>query len=346
MSKIMFCDVIYGTPRGHSYVNRDLIRILKNEGHEVILCKSFNNAITKEFDLPDKIYDNKNKQSLEMGKGQFLDIIETEKPDFCFFNEYGQWNPITYDKLDVCKEKGIKTVGYLIWEKLDFKKQLKHYKKYDVIIAPTGFQTKYMRKNGLYSVKHIPWGVFKEEFDAVEQPQNKKDKTIFLHVAGAGGVDGRKNTGKVIKAFEAIKDDSCELVITDIRAKAFSREDIIKIKKHADVIVNTSKWDTIGLDTCESNMCSKPVLVCDADPMNELVKDNINGFTVKCDMTTSDAVTCPVADVDVEDLSAKMNMLKNKLILETLKNNSRIFAETNFDWMKNKIHFLKIFEEK
>ena len=38
-------------------------------------------------------------------------------------------------------------------------------------------------------------------------------------------------------------------------------------------------------------------------------------------------------------------MLKNKLVLETLKNNSRAFAETNFNWKKNKHHFLKLLRE-
>ena len=136
-----------------------------------------------------------------------------------------------------------------------------------------------------------------------------------------------------------------ELIITHLSAKVFSREDIIRMTKHVDVVVNTAKWDTIGINTLESNVCGKPVIVCDSDPMNELVQNNINGLTVACEIGRSPNVTCPSADVDVDDLALKMGMLKNKLVLKTLQNNSREFAETNFNWKKNKQHFLKLFRD-
>jgi len=342
--KIGMVDVFFGTPKGHSYVNRDIMKFLMEEGHEVHLQRINNTPLGPEFIKPTSM------ESLPVGSGNlskedFVKWIDDKQLDSIFFMEYMQWWDDAYDKLDVCKEKGVKTIGFHVWEKLDFENKLEHYKKYDCIMAPTGFQTKLMRKKGLYKTVHTPWGIDFAEFDSVKKPNTETNTIKFFHCAGSGGVDNRKNTEKVIKAFELINDDSVELIITHLNAKVFSREDIIRMTKHVDVVVNTAKWDTIGLNTLESNACGRPVIVCDADPMNELVQNNVNGLTVACKIGTSEHVTCPSADVDVEDLAAKMNMLKNKLILDTLKNNSRKFAESNFDWKNNKEHFLKLFRE-
>ena len=133
-------------------------------------------------------------------------------------------------------------------------------------------------------------------------------------------------------------------MITHLNSKIFSRNEILAFIKQSDVLVNTSKWDTIGLNTIEANACGIPVIVCDTEPMNELVIDNTNGIVVSGDETTCDAVTCPVFEVDVDVLSQKMSIFKNKSILNILKRNSRAFAEVNFNWKLNKEHFLKIFK--
>jgi len=114
--------------------------------------------------------------------------------------------------------------------------------------------------------------------------------------------------------------------------------------KYADVLVNTAKWDTIGLNSLEANMCGRPVIVVDMDPMNELVKPNINGFIVPGKLGESKIVTCHVYNVNVEELAKKMNICKNKIILDTLKSSSRKYAEINFDWDKNKEFILKHFK--
>jgi len=133
-------------------------------------------------------------------------------------------------------------------------------------------------------------------------------------------------------------------MITHLGSKVFSRNEIISFMKLSDVVVNTSKWDTIGLNTIEANACGVPVIVCDGKPMNELVIDNMNGLLVDGDETTDTNVTCPAIDVNVDALAVKMTICKNKLLLDIMKKNSRKFAETNFDWKNNKNDFLEVFK--
>ena len=96
----------------------------------------------------------------------------------------------------------------------------------------------------------------------------------------------------------------------------------------------------------EANVCGKPVIVTDMDPVNEFMKDNVNALLVPSFLGKSQNVICDVNEISVEDLASKMEMCKNELILKTLKNNARIFAESNFNWKKNNIHFKKLFINK
>jgi glycosyltransferase involved in cell wall biosynthesis len=341
MMKVGFVEVIYGSPKGHSYVNRDVLKILMERGHETHMLRISPCILTDDFPKPASSLDFNN--GAVVPKKIFEYWLDEVHPDICFFNEYAQWWDEDHDKVLICKERGIPTIGYLVWEKLDFDKK-EHYKNYTKIICPTEFQHKLMRKKGIYNTVYIPWGIDFDEIETVKYERSNDEKIIFYHCAGSGGVDDRKNTKAVIAAYSKIEDDNTELIITHIGAKTLTRNDILAFMKCSDVLVNTSKWDTLGLNTLEANACGIPVLVCDAKPMNELVKDKINGMLVSGVENASRNVTCPSCEVDVEDLAKKMSILKNTMILDSLKKSSLKYAQTYFDWKKNKDSIVKVFE--
>jgi len=346
MSKIIgFVGNWYGTAKGHAYVSRDLLKILDDAGNEIHMLRCGDNPIPEEFPIP-------HNGSIENGgeriipKETFEKWLDEKKPEYCIFNEYAQWWDEDHDKIAICKERGIKTIGYLVWEKLDFDKT-GHYNTYWKIICPSNFQTNLMRKNGVYNVVYTPWAVDLKEIDAAPtKDRSKDDKIRFFHCAGSGGVGNRKNTMEVVKAYGLVKDDNTELVITHLGSKIFSREEILTFMKSSDVLINATKWETIGLNTLEANACGIPVIVSNTPPMNEFVTANVNGFLVEGKIGFSEHVTCPSFEIDVEDLAKKMLMCKNKLILETLKTNARVTAEAKFNWEINKEHILKIFEDE
>lgn len=339
MAKVSFISNIYGTPKGHSYVVRDMVKALMSEGHEISMYRILNNPITDEFPKIEKL---KSEYGQYISKEDFENWLDEVKPDYCVFMEYCQWWSEDHDKVEICKERGIKTIGFLVYEKLDWDKA-EHYKLYTKIICPTGFQTKLMRKHGIINTSHIPWGVDFEEIDAVQEPMRRDDKIVFYHCGGSGGVDNRKNTDAVIAAYQKIKDENTDLYITHLNMKTFARKEILAFTKYADVVVNTAKWDTLGLNTLEANACGKPIIVCNTDPMTELVRPGVNGLLVDGDMTTSKFVTCPACNVDIDKLASAMMTCKNKLVLDTLKGNAKKFAEINFNWKENQKDFLSLF---
>jgi len=339
--KIGFVSNFWGTARGHSYVSRELVNILKSAGHETHMYRIGDNQILTEFP---EVTSLKTNPTIKISKEDFEKWLDEINPDYCMFNEYIQWWDEDHDKLEICKERGIKTIGYLVWEKLDWDK-IEHYKLYTKIICPTVFQTKLLRQHGLYNSVHTPWGIDLTETEKITEPEKKDNKVIFYHCAGAGGVDNRKNTSAIIEAYKTIEDKNTDLMITHLNKKQFSRKEIFAFTKYADIVINVSKWDTIGLNTIESNALGRPVIVANAPPMNELIKDRVNGFVVDGKFTKSPNVTCPSYEIDVVELAKKMTICKQKAIVDTLKNNSKKFAETNFDMNKNKKYILELFKE-
>jgi len=302
--KIGFVEVIYGSPKGHSYVIRQLLNTLQEAKHEVHMYRIRNFQIPEEFSMPDTL---ETESSCIISKENFEKWLDKVKPDYCVFMEYAQWWEEDHDKLEICKQRGIKTIGFLVYEKLDWNKA-EHYKKYTSIICPTSFQTKLMRSKGLYNTFHIPWGIDFKEFDAVKEAKRDDKKTVFFHCAGSGGVDNRKNTQKIIEAYKQIQDENTALKITHLGNKVFSRRDIIGLTKYSDVLINTAKWDSIGLncqpqgskiytkngiDTIENIKIGDKVLT--HNNKFEKVINTFTGkndlYTIKCDYTTDIELT-------------------------------------------------------
>ena len=335
--KIGFAGNLYFTPKGHSYVNDLLVRTVLEAGHEAHMYRILDNAVIEEFTHPTSLTTCPDQI---IPKEDFEKWLDEVKPEVCVFTEYAQWWEEDHDKLQICKDRGIKTLGFVVLEKLDIDK-VEHYKLYTHIMCPTMHQRTVMRKMGCYNATYVPWGDFDSNYENIIESKYQTGKTTFLHIAGSGGVDDRKNTNAIIEAYKEVHDSTTDLKITHLNAKAFSKEEILSFMKAADVVVNTSKWDTIGLCTIEANKMGVPVIVADGAPMNELVLNNYNGLTVESEISTSKYVSCPVFNTKHDALVKAFNMCKNPDILGFLKMSAKKFAEKNFDWDKNKKAFLE-----
>lgn len=351
MKNILFLSY-WGWGRGQAYLTLCHVKMLQDSKHKVFILKQGTNRIAEEFKSVDVTiieYPEYNVNP-EFFKKTLLD----NKIDIAFFNEYNQWGNDGNNLVKVAKECGAKAYGWLVWEKWANKEA---YKDYDRLIASTVSFERFYRKQKVRNFTYVPYSIDLNEFTKLRALPARldDDRFIFFHPGGWGGVHNRKNTDVVIEAFDQLNDDNTKLVITsqkplqfnrelnpniEIIDKNLSRQELIDLYYHSNCVVLPSKWESIGLPILESLASGTPVITTNVAPMNEFVREGLNGYLVNPTMSKYPDISVYSADVDVVDLKNKMKSIQNKMLHTVLCRNARHVVEEIYDLEKNK-HYLR-----
>lgn len=360
---------MWGWARGMSYISSNFVDALKTKKYGTHILKFGRNPISSEFPDVDTITEI---DGIEPNTETFIKWIKDNKLTHVIFNEYLQWPQFVKNPdnlIEIAKQQGCKTIGYLIWEKFN-PRDIDIYESYDVIVCQTKAFYKKCRTLGLTNIKQITWGLDLTKYKAT--PTNNK-RVLYFHPGGWGGVHNRKNTDLVLKAFSELKDDTIELVVTTQKTPSgkniqydfkediytephknihifegtLSRKDLLNVYKKCDVVILPSKWEGLGIPFIESLAFGKPVITVDSPPMNEIIKNNVNGCLAGIESVKHyEDIFVPAVLASKDDLKTCINVTKNYLILDTLSKNARKIAEDTYDWNKNMKDFLKVFENE
>jgi glycosyltransferase involved in cell wall biosynthesis len=201
----------------------------------------------------------------------------------------------------------------------------------------------------------IQWGTDTSLFKPFDTPISK-DAVTFFHSAGYGGVNGRKGTGILVRAFQDIKGDAKLVIHSQVPVQKYGREveKIIKKDKRiifiektvsapglyhlGDIYVYPTKLEGIGLSVPEALSCGLPVITTDSAPMNEFVREGLNGSLVCVEkrQTRQDGYYWQETIPDQANLTKKMQYYMNcPEAVSVQKTNARAFAVENLDWEKN-----------
>jgi len=342
---------LYGFPRGQCYVTKCYVKMLK-DAYDIYILKQGTNPTSEEFKL-DNITVTEYPNYI-VNPDFFKKWITENKLDIIVFNEYKQWTDEPDNLVKLANDLGVKTLGYLVWEKF------KRYKNYNRLLAPTRSFERFFRQHKIRNFSYVPYSIDFDEFPKKEKRKNKK--FTFFHPGGFGGFLNRKNTDLVIEAFESLPNvENAELIITSqkplqfnreihhnikIINKELSRKELINLYYKADAVVLPSKWETVGLPILESLASGTPVITVNAPPMNEFIEEGKTGYLCERDMVNYPEVYIDVAETDMIELKKKMdNMMSNEMIHRLLCKNSRKKAEELYDLKKNKKYFLEMLNE-
>ena len=248
--------------------------------------------------------------------------------------------------LDWCKNNGIATVMIINYETIK-KEEFDLYKKNTILMCPVKCTYNLLKNHGFTDLRFIRWAVDDEVF--VPEESQIKPPIKFIHNAGYGGAQWRKNTLAVVEAFEAAcqKNKNIILILKSqrpvkeypekarkiinnngrIRAiiKNLSVIDLIKLYRSCHVSVLPSKWEGIGIPFIESLALGLPVITVNAPPMNEWVTNGFNGLVArigKWEMRKDRKLLVKGALVDVGDLSKQMLKLTDIKSIERLGKNA------------------------
>jgi len=338
----------WGWGRGQAYLNLCYAKMLIPE-YDIYILKQGSNPINDEFKIDVTVLEH---SEYVIEPETLKKWIETNKLDAVVFSEYNQWSNDGNNLVKVANDCGVRTYGFLVWEKWTGKDA---YSDYDKIIAPTVSFERFCRANKVRNFKYLPYSIDLTEFphpdDVITTPRSK---FTFFHPGGWGGVHNRKNTDIVIEAFKLLDDDNTKLVISsqkkldkttipknvEIVDKNMTRKEMIALYYDCDAVLLPSKWETIGLPMLEALAAGKPVITTNAPPMNEFIIEGTNGYVVNCEMVKYPDIGIYVCDVSAGALKNKMINIKNKMLYGLLSKNSRYIVEKIYNLENNKKYFL------
>jgi glycosyltransferase involved in cell wall biosynthesis len=342
--------------RGASYVSRQYMEALENQGHSVFIFARGGKYAKNDskWDLPNVKWGYRLNER-EISTRQLVNWIDKNNIELVLFNEQDYYKII----VDLKERREQLIVGTYV----DYYREsdLNWFNTYDFLICNTQRHMEAMEFHP--SSYYIRWGTDTELFS----PKSKtifKDELVFFHSAG---LSNRKGTDLLIEAFIDYKVfEKARLIIhtqqdlSRLFKKDYSNLEEYNIKvinktvtspglyNEGDVYVYPTKLDGLGLTMYESLSCGLPVIATNYPPMNEIINDS-NGSLVKVkkNYARSDGYYWPLSEVDKKDLAEKMNCFINIFEndgLSELQNNVRNQAIEKFDWKKNSLELTYILE--
>jgi 1,2-diacylglycerol 3-alpha-glucosyltransferase len=341
--------------RGAAYVSKQLMKILSKNYNVFIYVRG-----GEKYARGDENWD---KNYVWWGKKKYFPILTyIDIKDFnkfltknnieiVIFNEQLWWEPVVF-----CKEKGILTGSYIDNYKED---NIELFGLYDFLICNTKRHYEVFKWHP--QAYYIPWGTDINLFYPKKLSSVNNERLIFFHSSGMN--PDRKGTKFLIKAVKDLydKSQSFKLIIhSQVDLYKFLDQNEIKILKKfiddniieliiktvpapglyylGDVYVYPTVLEGIGLTIAEAISMGLPTIVPDNAPMNEFVKDGVNGKLVKINKLYSraDGYYWPKCEVNIKDLSDKMYFyIQNFENLNMFKKETRKYAEKYLNWDEN-----------
>jgi glycosyltransferase involved in cell wall biosynthesis len=247
--------------------------------------------------------------------------------------------------LQWCEKNGVATVMEINYETIK-KEDFSHINMNTILHCPVKCTQDLLKRYGFLNTRFIRWGIDEKMYSPVHKEHGGHVK--FLHNAGHGGAEWRKNTQAVVEAFNrASRNVDASLIITsqkplseypevvrDIIRKndkikmmdgELEMKELIDLYRYCDASILPSKWEGIGIPFLESLAIGLPVITVDAPPMNEWVKHNSNGLCARVgrwEQRKDRQLLVRGAIVDVHDLADCIETLADIKVLGRMKKNA------------------------
>jgi 1,2-diacylglycerol 3-alpha-glucosyltransferase len=343
--------------RGAAYVSRSYLEALSKEHNVYIYARGGEKYATDDprWDLPNVTWEKKipNMPMVTfINWKDFKKWLVTNSIEIIFFNEQRSWDIV----------RKLRNSKYLLGSYVDYytKKSVPFFKFYDFLICNTKRHYEVFQDFG--QTFFIPWGTDLELCKPKERV-GESECVTFFHSAGMGGVNLRKGTDILVKAFQSVSGKARLIIHSQAVIEKFSSVmDIISTDNRiefiqgtvplpglyyrGDVYVYPSRLEGIGLSIVEALACGLPVITTDNPPMNEFVKHNQTGYLVGVEkfQNRDDDYYWP------ESICSEMMLVEamqfyvdnpHKIIEQSLY--ARQYALKHFNWNKNSAELVHLF---
>ncbi len=279
--------------RGQAYVTRALIRAVEPAHRTHLLARRgvvghvpgrpAYLETTGEWAHDDVLAVGERLEAANLG-----DWVRSRKLDWVVFNEEGQW-----ELVEAARQAGARTATYVTidWVR---REDVSKFSRFDLVVAPSArCAQELLPYVGSERLLQLGWGV---DLGCFVPADRSGEPLVFLHNAGWGGSGYRKNTPAVVRAWQraALRDARLILhtqrswssypLLTRMRAGGIEVvEGTIPhpgLYDRADVLVQPSKMEGLGLPLVEGLAAGLAIVTTDAPVMNEWVEDGVCGRLV------------------------------------------------------------------
>ncbi|MGH0038211.1 MAG: glycosyltransferase family 4 protein [Myxococcota bacterium] len=267
---------------------------------------------------------------------EYLDWAREHSIEVAFFNQNYQFREI-----EALRRQGVRTVGYFVWEAFREKDVEPTRRAYDLVYSLNRCTRVRYRRLGIESPL-LTWGIHPELLDVKPRPRSGG-----VHLFFPGGVQGpRKPIKKTIEAFRRTRHPDLRLVIKAQASGPFTEhvevDDDPRITRitgdlaqgeyydlfaSCQVCLAPSRWEGTGLHLFEAAAFGMPMITNDIPPMNEFIRNGVNGRLVRSRCTGTAKSGIPKYDPDVDDLRAAIEELADPEVRERLSRGARAVCD-------------------
>ena len=335
--------------RGASYVSKAYLEALSKEHHVFVYARG-GESLAKGNPKWDKEYVTWGKQVdgwswTCVDWKDFREWITSNRLDILIFNEQKCWAVIL---------KLLSLEDIIIGSYIDYytPETVPFFQLYDFLFCNTKRHFEVFQDYP--QTFYIPWGTDCETFQ--QSDEQESEQVRFFHSAGMLGVNNRKGTDILVRAFQNVRGKAKLIIHSQVELSKYPNEtaSLIDSDKRikfiqailgppglyhlGDVYVYPTRLEGIGLTIPEALASGLPVITTNTAPMNEFVIHGSNGWLVEVSKyrTRPDCYYWPESICSEEALTEGMQFfVDNKNALGDYKRRARESAEKHLDIRKN-----------
>ena len=285
-------------------------------------------------------------------------------------------NCYQHDEIRRLRESGVKTVGRFVWEMFSPEDAEPASAAYDVLYSMTRCEQARYAELGIDS-PFVQWGIHPELLETADRiaaeglsapaiPGREAEEmagTVSFYFPGAL-LGPRKPHKEIVEAFTAARGDNLRLIFKaqlerrmnylTKAAEADPRIELVvddmptpehlRLFASCDVCLGPSRWEGLGLFLYEAAAFGMPQITNDSPPMNEVVRDGVNGILVGDERDGAADSGIPSMKPDVAGLTGAIERLADPGERERLAAGARATRE-ELSWSRTVAGYGALFEQ-
>ena len=257
-----------------------------------------------------------------------------------------------FEEITALRERGVRTIGRFVWEHFAAEHAEGAKRAYEVVYSFTRAEQARYRELGIES-PYVPWGCHPELLEVARSVNRDVGDSIVTYVFPGGFLGHRKPLAEVLEAFERTNDERLRLLVkaqVDRKAlrpaeAAAARDSRISLQvedlatfEHlreiasCDVCVAPARWEGLGLPLYEAIAFGIPTITNDAPPMNEAIRNGVNGLLVGGRPEGETKSGIPAITPDIDALAAAIERLADDGLRAELAEGARRVRDEERRW--------------